>query len=111
MPMIPGAMGAPMLPPGAPPAPMMGGPAFPSLDPSVLGGALAPLAAMQQADQAALQAQQQQAVNQVLAAMRAAPNPAAQAAMVEPGAPTSPLDMAEDTGEVAGGGMGGGMAA
>ena len=77
---------------GAPPAAPPMGPAFPSLDPSILSGALAPVAQLQAADQAALQAQQDQTVNGVLQMMKQIPNPAAMAATVEPGGPpTSPL--------------------
>jgi hypothetical protein len=81
MPMIPGA------PPAAP-----AGPQFPSLDPSLLAGALGPVAQLQAADLQALQQQQDQTVNGVLQMMKQMPNPAAQAATVEPGGPpTSPL--------------------
>lgn len=101
MPMIPGAppLGGPPAPdmpmlPGAPPPPMMGSP-FPSLDPSTMMQALAPVAALQQADKMRLQAQQDATVTTILDAMKSAPNPAAQAAMVEPGgAPTSALGAA-----------------
>lgn len=87
----------PMLPPGAgaPPAAPMG-PGFPSLDPAVMAQALAPAASLQQADQAALKAQQQQLTGSLIDMMNAQPNPAAQAAMVEPGAPSSPLEAAND---------------
>lgn len=94
--LMPGAplMAPPGLDPmmGAPPAGMMG-PQFPSLDPSLLAGALAPAAAMQQADVQSLQAQQDAAMASVLQMMRQMPNPAAQAAMTEPGAVTSPLGL------------------
>ena len=97
--LLPSAAPAPMAPPmagpmipGAPPmAPA--GPAFPSLDPAILSGALAPVAQLQAADAAALQAQQDQTVNGVLQMMKQIPNPAAMAATVEPGGPpTSPLE-------------------
>jgi hypothetical protein len=77
--------------PGMPPAAPTG-PAFPSLDPSMLSNLLQPVAQLQAADQQALEAQQQAAVSSLLDQMRAMPNPAAQAAMTEPGQPTSPLD-------------------
>lgn len=89
------APAAPMLPPGAgaPPAAPMGG-GFPSLDPAVMAQALAPAAQLQQADQATLKMQQQQLTGSLIDMMNAQPNPAAEAAMVEPGAPSSPI--AED---------------
>ncbi len=83
---------APMLGPGAglPPA-APAGPAFPSLDPAVMAQALQGAAALQAADQARLKAQQQQLTGSLIDMMNAQPNPAAEAAMVEPGAPSSPL--------------------
>lgn len=83
---------APGLPPGAagPPAAPMG-PGFPSLDPAVMAQALAPAAQLQAADQAALKAQQQQLTGSLIDMMNAQPNPAAEAAMVEPGGPSSPI--------------------
>lgn len=92
---VPSAASASMAPPmipGAPPA-APAGPAFPSLDPSLLAGALGPVAQLQAADQAALQQQQDETVNGVLQMMKQMPNPAAMAATVEPGGPpTSPID-------------------
>lgn len=102
MSMMPGQGPAmpPGMMPGMPPAAPTG-PAFPSLDPSALAGLLQPVAQLQQADAAALQAQQQSTVSSLLDQMRAMPNPAAQAAMTEPGQPTSPLD-SPDNGSLGG---------
>jgi hypothetical protein len=79
-------------PPGMPsPGGGMGAPGFPTTDPSQVSGLLAPLEAAQAADQGALQQQQMQAtVLALIDAMRNAPNPAAQAAVSEPGYPTPP---------------------
>lgn len=83
--------GAPGLPPMGPPG--MGGPPpgpqFPSLDPSMLAQAGAPIAAIQQQDQQALQQQQDMILSTVLQALKSQPNPAGQAAMSEPGYPTT----------------------
>lgn len=94
----PGLGAAPMLAPAGPPGMPMGAPPmmapapqYPSLDPAALAQALAPVQAMRTQDEAAFQAQQDAAMASVLQMMRQMPNPAAQAAMVEPGAPTSPL--------------------
>jgi hypothetical protein len=74
----------------------MGGPAFPSLDPAYMAQLAAPVAAQMAADQAQFQAAQQQVTGSVIDMLSAQPNPAAQAAMVEPGAPTSPLEPMDD---------------
>jgi len=98
---LPPAAGAappmPGLPPGAAPPPaMMGRPQFPSLDPNYMAQLVAPVAQQMQADQDALKAQQQAVTGSLIDAMSAQPNPAAEAAMVEPGAPTSPLGPPDD---------------
>jgi hypothetical protein len=83
----PGLMGAP--PAGAPMGPPPG-PQFPSTDPNTLAQAGAPIAALQQQDQAALAQQQDAILAAVLEALKSQPNPAAQAAMTEPGYPSMP---------------------
>jgi hypothetical protein len=65
------------------------GPQFPSLDPSALAQMGAPIAALQQQDLQSLQQQQDMVLDAVLNALKAQPNPAAQAAMTEPGYPTT----------------------
>lgn len=99
------APGAPLLPPGAgmPPAAPVG-PAFPSLDPATMAQMLAPATQLQAADIARLKAQQQQLTGSLIDMMNAQPNPAAEAAMVEPGAPSSPLAPANS--QVGGQGLG-----
>lgn len=85
----PPMMGAPGMPPmGGPPMGPPPGPQFPSLDPSALAQAGAPIAQLQQQDQQALAQQQDQILDAVLEALKSQPNPAAQAAMSEPGYPT-----------------------
>jgi hypothetical protein len=107
MSMMPG-QGPAMAPPGAPP-PMMGlppaaptGAPFPSLDPASMAGLVAPIAQLQAADQQRLAAQQQATVSSLIDMMNNQPSPAAQAAMVEPGAPTSPLADANVSPDTAG---------
>lgn len=95
--------GGPMPPPGGPlgGGPLGGGPQFPTTDPSQVGQLLGPLQMAQDADQQALQQQQMQAATLALIdAMRNAPNPAAQAAVSEPGYPTPP-PAASDLGGIA----------
>lgn len=83
----PGIGGPPGMPPmGPPPGPPQ--PQFPSLDPGALAQVGAPIAALQQQDQQALAAQQDQILSAVLEALKSQPNPAAQAAQTEPGYPT-----------------------
>jgi hypothetical protein len=65
------------------------GPQFPSLDPNAMAQMGAPIAAIQQQDQQALAQQQDQILSAVLEALKSQPNPAAQAAMTEPGYPTT----------------------
>lgn len=96
----PGALagGGPPAPPGGGPLgaqPSLAGPLqgsqYPSTDPSAVSGLLAPLAAAQAQDQQQLQGQQMEAsVLALIDLMKNQPNPAAQAAMTEPGYPTPP---------------------
>lgn len=68
-----------------------GGSQYPTTDPSQVAGLLGPLQAAQAQDQQQLQGQQMQAtVLALIDAMRNQPNPAAQAAVTEPGYPTPP---------------------
>lgn len=83
--------GAPGMPPMGGGMPPMGPPQpqFPSLDPNALSQMGAPIAALQQQDQEALQQQQGMILDSVLQALKSQPNPAAQAALTEPGYPTT----------------------
>lgn len=82
----PGLLGGPLAGPGG-----LGGPQFPTTDPSAVAGLLGPLGAAQAQDQQQLQGQQMQAaVLALIDAMGSAPNPAAEAAMTEPGYSTPP---------------------
>jgi hypothetical protein len=82
----PGLLGGPLAGPGG-----IGGAQYPSTDPSSVAGLLAPLESAQAQDQQSLQGQQMEAaVLALIDAMKNQPNPAAQAAMTEPGYPTPP---------------------
>lgn len=71
--------------------PPQGGPQFPSLDPGAVSQLMQPLDQQQQVDQQDFLAQQQQtALLSLIAGMKTQPNPAAQAAVTEPGYPTPP---------------------
>jgi hypothetical protein len=86
----PGLLGGPLAGPGG-----IGGAQYPTTDPSQVAGLLGPLSAAQAQDAAAnsqdFQSQQMEAtVLALIDQMKNQPNPAAQAAMTEPGYPNPP---------------------
>jgi hypothetical protein len=79
-------LGGPLAGPGG-----LGGNPYPTTDASAVTGLLGPLQAAQAQDAQQLQGDQMQAaVLALIDAMKNQPNPAAQAAMTEPGYPTPP---------------------